>query len=194
MQETDAYYFIFTFTSLSSFIKIHHLKIKQMPTQQIMLAFRPNGLPTHDNFKMVSIDLPEIKDGELLLKGMYYSVDPYMRGRMNDAKSYTPPFEVNKPISGGVIAKVTKSLSDQFKEGDVVIGNFPWQQEFIANEKEAKKIDTNLAPASYYLGILGMPGLTAYFGLMHIGKPKSGETVVVSGGSWCGWNRGGTNC
>ncbi len=152
-----------------------------MANKQILLASRPKGLPTPDNFKMTSVELPEIKPGEILLKGLYYSVDPYMRGRMNDAKSYAPPFEVNKPLYGGVIAKVTKSSSDQFKEGDVVIGQFPWQQEFIANEKDARKVDASLAPPSYYLGILGMPGLTAYFGLMHIGKPKAGETVVVSG-------------
>lgn len=152
-----------------------------MTTQQILLASRPKGLPNPGNFRMITIELPDIKPGDLLLKGLFYSVDPYMRGRMNDAKSYIPPFEVNKPLSGGVIAKVTKSLSDQFQEGDVVIGNFPWQENIIANEKEAKKIDTSIAPASYYLGILGMPGLTAYFGLMHIGKPKKGETVVVSG-------------
>lgn len=152
-----------------------------MSTSQFVLASRPKGLPVIEDFKMVSIELPEIKEGELLLKGMYYSVDPYMRGRMNDAKSYTPPFELNNPLNGSVIAKVVDSKSDQFKSGDVVIGHFPWQQEFIASEKEAKKVDTNLAPASYYLGVLGMTGLTAYFGLMHIGKPKAGETVVVSG-------------
>lgn len=152
-----------------------------MNTSQIVLAARPKGLPVNEDFKMVSVELPEIKDGELLLKGMYYSVDPYMRGRMNDAKSYAPPYEINKPITGGVIAKVMESKSDQFKTGDVVVGNFPWQQDFIVKDKDARKVDTNLAPASYYLGILGMPGLTAYFGLMHIGKPKAGETVVVSG-------------
>lgn len=152
-----------------------------MSTSQFVLASRPKGLPVNEDFKMVSIELPEIKESELLLKGMYYSVDPYMRGRMNDAKSYTPPFELNKSLNGSVIAKVVESKSDQFKSGDVVIGHFPWQQEFIATEKEAKKVDTNLAPASYYLGVLGMTGLTAYFGLMHIGKPKAGETVVVSG-------------
>lgn len=156
-------------------------KIKQMSTSQFILASRPKGLPVNEDFKMISIELPEIKSGEILLKGMYYSVDPYMRGRMNDAKSYVPPFEINKPLNGSVIAKVVDSKSDQFKSGDLVIGHFPWQQEFIASEKEAKKVDTNLAPASYYLGVLGMTGLTAYFGLMHIGKPKAGETVVVSG-------------
>lgn len=152
-----------------------------MSTSQFVLAARPKGLPVNDDFKMVSVELPEIKDGELLLKGMYYSVDPYMRGRMNDAKSYAPPYEINKPITGGVIAKVQESKSEHFKTGDVVVGNFPWQQEFIVKDKEARKVDTDLAPASYYLGVLGMTGLTAYFGLMHIGKPKAGETVVVSG-------------
>ncbi len=152
-----------------------------MTTQQIVLAARPKGLPVSDDFRMEQAEVSEIKTGEILLKGMYYSVDPYMRGRMNDAKSYAAPFEIDKPLNGGVIAKVLKSKSDQFKTGDVVIGQFPWQTTFIATEKEARKIDTTLAPPSYYLGVLGMTGLTAYFGLMHIGKPKAGETVVVSG-------------
>lgn len=152
-----------------------------MTTQQIVLASRPTGLPVNDDFRMEDAQIPEIKDGEILLKGMFYSVDPYMRGRMNDAKSYAPPFEIDKPIYGSVVAKVVESKSGQFNPGDVVIGKFPWQKEFIATEKEARKIDTSIAPASSYLGVLGMTGLTAYFGLMHIGKPKAGETVVVSG-------------
>ena len=130
---------------------------------------------------MESIEVPEIKTGEILLKGLYYSVDPYMRGRMNDAKSYVPPFEIDKPMNGSVVAEVLESKVDQFKPGDVVTGHFPWQKEFVITGKEARKIDTNLAPAVAYLGLLGMTGLTAYFGLMHIGKPKAGETVVVSG-------------
>lgn len=152
-----------------------------MTTQQIVLASRPKGLPVSDDFRMEQVELPEIKTGEILLKGMYYSVDPYMRGRMNDAKSYVAPYEINKPLNGSVIGKVVESKSDLFKPGDVVIGHFPWQKEFIASETEARNIDTDLAPPSYYLGVLGMTGLTAYFGLMHIGKPKAGETVVVSG-------------
>ena len=125
--------------------------------------------------------MQEIKTGEVLLQGMYYSVDPYMRGRMNDAKSYVPPFEIDKPLAGSVIAKVVQSKSDNFKMGDTVAGILPWQREMIADEKSLKIIDTTIAPASYYLGILVMTGLTAYFGLMQIGKPKAGETVVVSG-------------
>ena len=152
-----------------------------MTTKQIILSSRPNGKPTIGNFQTNDFELPEINDKEVLLKAMFWSVDPYMRGRMNDAKSYVPPFELGKRISGGVIAKVVKSNSNNFQENDIVTGNLPWQQNCIAKETDLIKIDTSTAPASYYLGILGMPGLTAYFGLMHIGKPKAGETVVVSG-------------
>lgn len=152
-----------------------------MKTEQIVLASRPKGLPVMDNFRTEEIELPGLKAGEILLSGLYYSVDPYVRGRMNDAKSYVPPFEIDKPLMGSVIGKVIESKSEKFKVGEVVLGNLPWQKIFIASENQLTKIDTNLAPASYYLGILGMTGLTAYFGLMHIGKPKAGETVVVSG-------------
>lgn len=152
-----------------------------MTTKQIILASRPKGIPVLENFKTKNLELTEIKDNEVLLEAIYYSVDPYMRGRMNDAKSYAPPFEIGKPITGGVIAKVIKSKSNNFKESDIVIGNLPWQQHCIVTATGITKIDTSIAPVSYYLGILGMPGLTAYFGLMQIGKPKSGETVVVSG-------------
>jgi NADPH-dependent curcumin reductase CurA len=152
-----------------------------MTTKQIVLASRPKGMPALDNFRTEKIELPELQAGEVLLKGWYYSVDPYMRGRMNDAKSYVPPFKIDQPLAGSIIAKVTESKSDNFKNGDVVIGALPWREEFIASEKDLKIIDTTIAPASNYLGILGMTGLTAYFGLMGIGKPKAGETVVVSG-------------
>ncbi len=152
-----------------------------MKTKQIVLASRPKGIPLLENFNTKDFELAEIKDNEVLLEAMYFSVDPYMRGRMNDAKSYVPPFEIGKPITGGVIAKVIKSNTGNFKENDIVTGNLPWQQHCNALATSLLKIDTSIAPASYYLGILGMPGLTAYFGLMHIGKPKAGETVVVSG-------------
>ena len=152
-----------------------------MNTEQIILKSRPKGLPTQENFKREEIELPEIKDDEVLLKGMYYSVDPYMRGRMNDTKSYVPPFETGKPLSGGVVAEVIASKSEKFQVGDSVTGNLPWKRKMIAAEKDIRKIDSTLAPESYYLGILGMTGLTSYFGLMYIGKPKAGETVVVSG-------------
>jgi NADPH-dependent curcumin reductase CurA len=152
-----------------------------MKTEQIVLASRPKGLPVLENFKTKDFEMEEIKGNEVLLETIYFSVDPYMRGRMNDAKSYAPPFEIGKPITSGAVAKVLKSNSVNFKENDIVTGNLPWQQQCIATENNIMKIDTSIAPASYYLGILGMPGLTAYFGLMHIGKPNAGETVVVSG-------------
>jgi len=152
-----------------------------MTTKQIVLASRPKGTPTPDNFKFENIELPQIQVGEVLLKGLYYSVDPYMRGRMNDAKSYVSPFQVDQPIEGSVIATVSESKSHNFKPGDMVSGMLPWRKEFIAVEKSLHKIDATIAPASYYLGVLGMTGLTAYFGLIHICKPKSGETIVVSG-------------
>ena len=152
-----------------------------MTTKQIILAARPKGLPTEENFETEDFELPAVNDGEVLLEGMYYSVDPYMRGRMNDAKSYVPPFEIGQPISGGVVARVIESKSNDFKIDDIVTGNLPWRKQMIVSGKGIQKIDATLAPPSYFLGIIGMTGLTAYFGLMHIGKPKAGETVVVSG-------------
>lgn len=152
-----------------------------MKIKQIILVSRPKGSPTLENFKIEEIELPLLGDGEVLLEGMYYSVDPYMRGRMNDVKSYVQPFEIGQPLNGGVVAKVIESKTSIFKCGDIVTGNLPWQEQIVVAGKYIRKIDTAIAPASYYLGILGLTGLTAFFGLVHIGKPKEGETVVVSG-------------
>lgn len=152
-----------------------------MTTQQIVLASRPKGLPTLDNFRFENVELEAMQDDEITLEGFFYSVDPYMRGRMNDAKSYVAPFQIDQPIEGAVVAKVTASNSENFKTGDIVMGRLPWRPITINNGKGLHKIDTTVAPASNYLGILGMTGLTAYFGLIDIGKPKAGETVVVSG-------------
>ena len=152
-----------------------------MKTQQIVLASRPKGMPDTDTFRFENIELSGPKEGEVLLKGLYYSVDPYMRGRMNDSKSYSAPFDIDKPIVGGVVAEVEEANGTELKKGDLVTGMLPWSEKIVSAEKKLKKIDTSFAPASYYLSILGMTGLTAYFGLVHIGKPKAGETVVVSG-------------
>ena len=152
-----------------------------MKTKQIVLASRPVGIPTLDNFRFESVELPDLKDGEVLLEGMYYSVDPYMRGRMNDSKSYVPPFQIDQPMAGGVVAKVVTSKSADLKPGDTVFGMLPWRIQTIAPANDLQKIDASSAPLSYHLDVLGMTGLTAYFGLMEIGKPKAGETVVVSG-------------
>jgi len=152
-----------------------------MKTTQIVLASRPKGVPTVDNFRFEQLELPDTQAGEVRLKPMYYSVDPYMRGRMNDVKSYAPPYKIDKPIYGMVVANVTESKSDKFKSGDTVVGQLPWQQQITADSGLLKLIDKNVGSPSYYLDVLGMTGLTAYFGLIHICKPKAGETVVVSG-------------
>jgi hypothetical protein len=152
-----------------------------MTTKQIVLAARPNGTPLLNHFRFEDIELDALKQGEVLVQGMYYSVDPYMRGRMNEGKSYVPQFELNKAIEGGVLATVMESKSNLFKTGDVVLGALPWSEKMIASDKNLQKIESTVESLTYYLGILGMTGLTAYFGLMHIGKPKTDEIVVVSG-------------
>ncbi len=152
-----------------------------MTTKQIVLATRPKGIPNLDDFRIENIELDALKEGEVLLEGLYYSVDPYMRGRMNDGKSYVAPFELNQAIEGGVLATVLESKSNHFKTGAIVLGNLPWKEKMIAIDKNIKKIESTVESVTYYLGILGMTGLTAYFGLMHIGKPKAGETVMISG-------------
>lgn len=152
-----------------------------MKTKQIILQARPTGKPTIDDFKIVEIELPTLQSGELLLKVLFYSVDPYMRGRMNDAKSYTAPFKLNEAINGGAVAVVAETKSDLFLVGDIVVGMLPWQETSVIVDTAIQKIDKNYSHPSYYLGALGMPGLTAYFGLLDIGKPMAGETVVVSG-------------
>lgn len=148
--------------------------------QQIQLARRPEGVPVHDDFRFETISVPEPKDGEVLVKTLYVSVDPYMRGRMEDTKSYVEPFALDEALSGGVIAEV---ISDgaRLKKGDAVIGTLAWQEYSAVSETALRKVDTGIAPAQAYLGILGLTGLTAYFGLLDIGRPKKGETVVVSG-------------
>jgi NADPH-dependent curcumin reductase CurA len=152
-----------------------------MKSKQIVLASRPIGFPLFENFRFENKDLDKLKDNEVLLKSCFISVDPYMRGRMNNVKSYSPSFQVNEPITGGIVAKVIESRSKSLMEGDTVFGMLPWATYSIEKAENLRKIELQSVPASYYLGILGMPGLTAYFGMTDIGKPKAGETVVVSG-------------
>ena len=152
-----------------------------MNTRQIVLAERPKGAPTTDTFRFETTTLPPLQPGEVLLQGKYYSVDPYMRGRMNDRRSYIAPFRMDQPMEGAVVAEVLQSKSDRLSTGDLVTGMLPWREKMVVKAVGLLKIDTGLTPASYYLGLLGIPGLTAYFGMMDIGKPKAGETVVISG-------------
>jgi NADPH:quinone reductase len=149
--------------------------------RQIILKSRPTGMPAVTNFEINEIPVPALNEGELLLKSLFISVDPYMRSRMSAEKSYVPSFEVGKPMDGGVVAEVIESRHPEFVVGDAVLGHLAWQEIQTVGAEKVTKLDKKNAPLSYYLGILGMPGLTAYFGLQEIGKPVAGETVVVSG-------------
>lgn len=151
--------------------------------QRILLKQRPEGLPNQDTFQFESVKVEEPEEGQVRVKALYISVDPYMRGRMSEARSYVAPYKVGEPIVGGVVAEVTASNSDRLQVGDLVMGELPWQTEVITQDRYLQKLDPNLAPLPTYLGLLGMPGLTAYFGLLDIGQPQPDETVVVSGGA-----------
>ncbi len=155
-----------------------------MPTKnrQITLAARPTGYPKESDFALVESPVPAPSDGEFLVRILYLSVDPYMRGRMNASRSsYVPPFEIGQAIAGGAVGEVTESRHPEFAAGEIVQGHFGWQEYDVSDGKGVLKIDPRRAPISTALGVLGMPGLTAYFGLLDIGQPKPGETVVVSG-------------
>lgn len=149
--------------------------------RQVFLASRPVGMPTRENFKIVNSSIPEIDQGEVLIRTIYLSVDPYMRGRMTGIKTYIDPFEVDKVLNGGVVGKIVESKNEHFQVGDIVEGQLNWADYSVSNGRHLRKVDSDLAPISTALGVIGMPGLTGYFGLLDIGKPKEGETVVISG-------------
>jgi NADPH-dependent curcumin reductase CurA len=152
-----------------------------MLNKEIRLASRPAGMPTPDNFNIVDEDMPPLNDAEVLVRTLYISVDPYLRGRMREGRSYVPPFEVGQVIVSGVVGQVVESRSPEFARGDKVTGMLGWRLYNAVSVAELRKVDPQLASITTALGVLGMPGLTAYFGLLDIGKPKEGETVVVSG-------------
>jgi len=149
--------------------------------KQITLAVRPVGFPKESDFRLVEAPVPTPGPGQFLVQSLYLSVDPYMRGRMNAAKSYAPPVELGGVMVGGVVGQVVESRHSRFAAGEIVEGYFGWQQYALSDGAGVRKVDPSLAPISTALGVLGMPGLTAYFALLEIGKPQPGETVVVSG-------------
>jgi NADPH-dependent curcumin reductase CurA len=149
--------------------------------KQILLAARPTGFPKPTHFRLVESPVPEPAAGEFLVGNAYLSVDPYMRGRMNAARSYADPQKLDEVMGGGAVGKVLASRHPGFAEGEFVVGMFGWQQYAISDGRGVMKVDPGMAPISTYLGVLGMPGLTAYFGLLDVCAPRSGETVLVSG-------------
>jgi NADPH-dependent curcumin reductase CurA len=151
--------------------------------RQILLASRPSGEPTSDNFQLAQGEAPRPGPGQMLLRIIYLSLDPYMRGRMNAGPSYARPVEVGEVMEGRAVAEVVESNLPAYKPGDVVFAPTGWQEYALSDGKEARKLDPSLGPVSYALGVLGMPGLTAYAGLLTIGQPRPGETVVVGAAS-----------
>jgi NADPH-dependent curcumin reductase CurA len=149
-----------------------------MKNSKIILKKRPVGMPNPSDFKFVKEPMPQHGIGEILLKTVYVSVDPYLRGKMSGTK--TPHFELNEPISSKIIAEVIKSNNENFSKGDFVSGYLDWKEYQISNGKSIQKVNAETAPLSTYLGVLGITGLSAYFALLDIGKPKPGETLVVS--------------
>ncbi len=147
----------------------------------ILFDKRPIGKPCINDFRLIEEAMPEPLEGGLLLKSIYVSVDPYLRGRMNEAKSYIPPLRLGKPMQSGIIAEVVSSYNPGYKKGDFVLGNLEWKQYQTTLPAGLQKLDGDAAQLSLYLGVLGMTGLTAYLGLTEIGKPQNGETLVVSG-------------
>ena len=151
--------------------------------KQIRLASRPSGWVTEENFTLAEEPVGEPADGELLVRNIVMSVDPYMRGRMNDTKSYVPPFQIGEVLQAGVVGQVSASQHPDFSEGDYVTGMLGWENYSISDGTQLRKVPAGPAPLSYYLGILGMPGMTAYIGLHTIAQAQPGERVFVSAAS-----------
>jgi NADPH-dependent curcumin reductase CurA len=151
--------------------------------RQIRLKSRPSGAPTPDNFDLVDAPMPVAGDGEVLRRTIYLSLDPYMRGRMSDAPSYAPPVPVGGLMGGHTVSEVVESKNPAYRAGDLVTGYDGWQAFASSSGKDLRKLDPKQAPISTAIGVLGMPGMTAFVGLVDIGQPNAGETVVVSAAS-----------
>ncbi|MBG0814140.1 NADP-dependent oxidoreductase [Planomonospora sp. ID82291] len=151
-------------------------------SRQINLASRPSGWPTPDDFDLVEADLPAPQEGQVLVRNLFMSVDPYMRGRMNDAESYVPPFRLGEPLEGGAVGEVVESRAPGLEAGDLVLHGFGWREQVVADAARVRKVDPieGVSPSAY-LGVLGMPALTAYVGLLDIASFTEGDAVFVSG-------------
>jgi len=154
--------------------------MSRLTSREIRLASRPKGFPTAANFTVAWADSEPLKDQEVLVRNLFMSVDPYMRGRMNEGKSYVPPFELGKPLSGGAVGDVIESRAPEFKPGDVVTSNFGWREYFVASPKDLHPVSREIQPLSIYLGALGMTGMTAWAGL-NLVEIKAGDVIFISG-------------
>ncbi len=154
--------------------------MKVTMSREIHLRRRPVGIPKEDDFELVEVPVPKPENGELLVRNIYMSVDPYMRGRMDEYESYVPPFQLGAVMSGGTVGQVVETKIESFNVGDYVLSDRGWREYFTTRGQSLLKIDPSIAPIQSFLGTFGMPGLTAYVGLLDIGKPKEGETVFVS--------------
>jgi NADPH-dependent curcumin reductase CurA len=150
-----------------------------MKSTEVRLASRPNGWPAPENFSIADVDVRPPGEGQALVRNRFISVDPYMRGRMNDVKSYVPPFQIGEPLQGNAVGEVVESRDADLKPGDIVTSMYGWREAFVANARELRKVDPRVEPLSVYLGLLGMTGMTAWVGL-NLVDVKAGDRVFVS--------------
>ena len=154
--------------------------MSKLLSREIRLVSRPSGLPCAANFIVAEVEPPALQDQQVLVRNLFMSVDPYMRGRMNEGKSYVPPFELGKALEGGAVGEVVESRAEEFKVGDAVTSNYGWREYFIAPPKDLHPVSHDIQSLSVYLGALGMTGMTAWAGL-NLVEVKAGETIFISG-------------
>jgi len=154
--------------------------MSKIPSREVRLASRPTGFPTRANFILASRELEPLPDQQVLVRNLFLSVDPYMRGRMNEGRSYIPPFELGQPLEGGAVGEVVESRAKELKPGDAVLSNFGWREYFLASPKVLHPVNREVQPLSVYLGALGMTGMTAWAGL-NLVEVKAGDVIYISG-------------
>jgi NADPH-dependent curcumin reductase CurA len=154
--------------------------MSQIVSREIRLVSRPQGMPTGDNFAIAKTELEPLQEGQVLVRNLYMSVDPYMRGRMNDGQSYVPPFELGKPLDGGAVGEVIESRTQALQPGDIVTSSLGWREYFIASPPALHRVSREVQPCSVYLGALGMTGMTAWAGL-NLVEVKAGDVIFISG-------------
>lgn len=164
-------------------------------SREIRLVSRPQGMPTEANFALAQTELEPLPEGQVLVRNLYMSIDPYMRGRMNEGKSYVPPFELGKPLEGGAVGEVVESRTPAFKQGDMVTSGLGWREYFIATPEVLQRVNGDIQPLSVYLGTLGMTGMTAWAGLTMV-KVNAGDVILFRGqpGQWAAWPGSWPSC